>query len=210
MTSFFCGNSECGLLNACWRDLFMTQRIGMVFRRSIEHISVILTILFCLCAAPIYTRAQTSTTGSIAGVVSDPSGATIPVAEIVVKDQATEREFHATSDSAGNFRVPLLPPGKYNVNVTASGFKALTIQDVVVQITEVTTVNAHLQIGTKSENITVTGAPPLLQTENATLGRVIDGDTIVNLPLVNRNYTQILGLTAGTNSPIEDATTLGN
>src|SRR5260370_1146154 len=59
------------------------------------------------------------------------------------------------------------------------------------------------------EQITVSARPPLLQTENATLGRVIDQETIVDLPLVNRNYTEILGLTAGTNTDVVDATQLG-
>jgi hypothetical protein len=210
MSSLFCRNGEFGFLNSGWRNLLSAARVPTRFTRTVEHISVILTILFCFCVAPKSTHAQTGTTGSIAGVVTDPSGAAVPDAEIVIKDQSTEREVNVHSGSTGNFRVPLLSPGRYNVSVTASGFKVLTIQDIVVEITEVTTVNARLQIGTKSENITVTGAPPLLQTENATLGRVINGDTIVNLPLVNRNYTQILGLTAGTSTPIEDATTLGN
>jgi hypothetical protein len=210
MSSFVCRDSEFGFLNSCRHDLLITATTPTSARRKIKCLSIILTILVCCSAAPISTHAQTGTTGSIAGVVTDPSGAAVADAEIVIKDQSTEREVNAHSDSTGNFRVPLLSPGKYNVSVTASGFKVLTIQDVVVQITEVTTVNARLQIGTKSENITVTGAPPLLQTENATLGRVINGDTIVDLPLVNRNYTQILGLTAGTSTPIEDATTLGN
>ena len=66
-----------------------------------------------------------------------------------------------------------------------------------------------LTISGEKEQITVSAKPPLLQTENATLGRVIDQETVVELPLVNRNYTEILGLTAGTNTDIVDATQLG-
>ena len=67
----------------------------------------------------------------------------------------------------------------------------------------------QLPIGGAKEQIAVSAKPPLLQTENATLGRVIDQETIVDLPLVDRNFTEILGLTAGTNTDIVDATQLG-
>src|SRR5208283_5536238 len=67
----------------------------------------------------------------------------------------------------------------------------------------------QLTVSGAKEQIAVSAKPPLLQTENATLGRVIDQETTVALPLVNRNYTEILGLTAGVNTDIVDATDLG-
>jgi hypothetical protein len=83
------------------------------------------------------------------------------------------------------------------------------LQDVQVQITEVSRLKIQLTINGAKEQITVSAKPPLLQTENATLGRVIDQKTIVDLPLVDRNYTEILGLTPGTNTNVVDATQLG-
>jgi hypothetical protein len=172
---------------------------------------LLIVILSCWAfLLPRYAHAQTATTGSINGTISDPSGAPAPGAQIVIKDLATGREFNTSTDAAGYFRVSLLPPAKYSIVVTASGFKVLTITDAVVEITETTSVNGRLQLGTNSESVTVTGTPPLLQTENPTIGRVIDHDSIVGLPLVNRNYTQILGLTSGTNTDVVDATSLGN
>jgi hypothetical protein len=84
------------------------------------------------------------------------------------------------------------------------------LNDVQVQITEVRRLKIQLAISGAKEQITVSVKPPLLQTENATLGRVIDHETIVDLPLVDRNYTEILGLTAGTNTDVVDATQLGS
>src|SRR5437868_14874375 len=76
-------------------------------------------------------------------------------------------------------------------------------------ITEVSRLKIQLTISGAKEHIEVSAKPSLLQTENATLGRVIDRNTVQELPLVNRNFTQILGLTAGTNTDIVDATQLG-
>src|SRR6202008_3642001 len=78
-----------------------------------------------------------------------------------------------------------------------------------VRITEVSRLKIQLTIKGAKEQLDVSAKPSLLQTENATLGRVIDQQTIVDLPLVDRNFTEILGLTAGTNTNIVDATQLG-
>jgi outer membrane receptor protein involved in Fe transport len=77
------------------------------------------------------------------------------------------------------------------------------------KITEVSRLTIQLALSGAREQVAVSAAPSLLQTENATLGRVIDRNTIEELPLVNRNFTEILGLTAGTNTDIVDATQLG-
>ncbi len=159
---------------------------------------------------PAIQGAQTASTGAITGVVEDPSGASIPRANVTIRSEATGRETVLTTDASGNFSATLLPPGRYSVTVRAPNFALLTIKDVVVVITESTTVNAEMKLGESKESVTVTGAAPLLQSTNVTIGRVIEHETIVDLPLVNRNYTQILGLTAGTNTDVVDATSLGN
>jgi hypothetical protein len=152
---------------------------------------------------------QTANTGAIAGSVSDPSGALVARATVVVNSQATGEERDLTTDAKGNFSIPFLTPGNYDVTVRTPGFKPLVLNDVQVQITEVRRLKIQLAISGAKEQITVSVKPPLLQTENATLGRVIDQKTIVDLPLVDRNYTEILGLTAGTNTNVVDATQLG-
>jgi hypothetical protein len=93
--------------------------------------------------------------------------------------------------------------------VRAPGFEPLVLKSLQVQITEVSQLKIQLTIGGAKEKIEVSAKPPLLQAENATLGRVIDQETVVDLPLVDRNFTEILGLTAGTNTDIVDATQLG-
>jgi Carboxypeptidase regulatory-like domain/TonB-dependent Receptor Plug Domain len=163
--------------------------------------------MFAFCGLPM--SGQTTNTGAIAGAVSDPSGAQVPRAAVVINSQSTREERDLTTDDEGNFSVPFLTPGDYDLTVRAPGFEPLILKSVQVQITEVSRLKIQLTIGSAEEQITVSANPPLLQTENATLGRVIDRNTIEDLPLVNRNYTEILGLTAGTNTDIVDATQLG-
>jgi hypothetical protein len=164
-------------------------------------------LAFVLCALPM--QAQTANTGAIAGTVIDPSGALVARAVVVVNSQATGEERDLTTDAQGNFSVPFLTPGDYDLSVRAPGFEPLVLKSVQVQITEVNRLKLQLTIGGAKEQIVVSAEPPLLQTENATLGRVIDQETIVDLPLVDRNYTEILGLTAGINTDVVDATQLG-
>src|ERR1700752_4695251 len=164
-------------------------------------------IAVVLCALPMH--GQTANTGAIAGPVSDPSAALVPRAAVVVNSQATQEERDLTTDAEGNFSVPFLTPGNYDLTVRAPGFEPLVLKSVQVQITEQSRLRIQLTIGGAKEQIAVSAKPPLVQTENATLGRVIDQETLVDLPLVDRNFTEILGLTGGTNTDVVDATQLG-
>ncbi len=177
-------------------------KISAPARRNLFVISA-----FALCSLPMY--GQTADTGAIAGTVSDPSGAPVAGAAVVVDSVATREKRDLATDAEGHFSVPFLTPGNYDLTVRAPGFEPLVLKSVQVQITEVSRLKIQLSISGAKEQITVSAKPPLLQTENATLGRVIDQQTVVDLPLVNRNYTEILGLTAGTNTDIVDATQLG-
>jgi Carboxypeptidase regulatory-like domain len=141
--------------------------------------------------------------------VRDPSGAVVAGAAVVVNSQSTREKRNLATDADGSFWVQFLAPGIYDVAVDASGFESLVWKDVQARITEVTRLEIQLKISAAREQIAVSAKPTLLQTESATLGRVIEREAIDELPLVNRNFTEILGLTAGTNTDIVDATQLG-
>jgi hypothetical protein len=151
---------------------------------------------------------QTANTGAIAGTVNDPSGALVPHAALIISREDAPEKRDLTTDAKGNFSVQFLSPGEYDLTVRAEGFAPFSLKAVRVRITEVNRLRIQLVLSGAKEQIAVS-AQPLLQTENATLGRVIDRSTIQELPLVNRNFTEILGLTAGTNTDIVDATQLG-
>src|SRR6201998_4392827 len=198
MASFAVG---CGTTPDCWRNEMMWN-ISIHASRTLLQVSVLV-----LCSLGML--GQTANTGAIAGTVSDPSRAMVAHAEIAVKSQATQEERDLISDGDGNFSVPSLSPDNYDLTVRAPGFEPLVLQGVQVRITEVSRERVHLTIAGEKEQVTVSASPPLLQTENATLGRVIDRNTVEELPLVNRNFTEILGLTADINTDIVDATQLG-
>ncbi len=144
------------------------------------------------------------------GRVTDPSGAVIPGAQATVRNLATGAIRHAQSNAVGAYAVPLLPPGNYEVTVTAHGFKTMINKSVAVPAATTTNVNAALQVGQAAQTVTVEAGANMLKTETSANGGTINQSTIVSLPLVNRNYTQILQLNPGVASPLPNAAGLGN
>src|SRR3954465_14076137 len=138
------------------------------------HPSSALLQIFALAFCALLMHSQTANTGAIAGSVSDPSGALVPRAALVINSQETEEKRDLATDAEGNFSVPFLTPGNYDLTVRAPGFEPLVLKSVQVQITEVSRLKIQLTISAAKEQITISSEPPLLQTENATLGRVID------------------------------------
>src|SRR6266436_2056494 len=182
----------------------MVWNISMHASGTLLQVSVLV-----LCALPM--RGQTATTGAIAGTVSDPSGARVPRAAVVINSEATREERDFATDAEGNFSVQFLTPGNYDLTVRAAGFEPFILDGVQVQITEVSKLRIQLALSGAKEQIAVSAKLPLLQilqTENATLGRVIDRNTIEELPLASRHFTEILGLIAGTNTDIVGTTQL--
>jgi len=168
-------------------------------------IILLVTVLTLAVAA----GAQTSATGALTGTVIDPSGAVVPGAKITIVHPATGAKREVTTDSAGVFRASLLPPGTYNVQAAAEGFKTQGRSDIVLNVTETVTVAITLEVGTRTESVTVEANAELIQTQTTTLGRVVGELAVQNLPLTNRNYTQILALSAGVAAPVTNAAGLG-
>ncbi len=181
----------------------------MKFNKRLVSDLLSFMLLICVFGLPGSASAQTQTTGAIAGRVTDSSGAVIPNADITLTSKATGTEAVVTTDQTGNYRFNLLPPGAYQLRFSAKGFKTSVPPDLTVTVTETRTVNLALSPGEQQETVEVTSAPGLLQTENATLGTTIQGQTIQSLPLTERNYTQILTLSPGVAGNVNDASQLG-
>ena len=167
------------------------------------------TFLICIWGMPGSASAQTQTTGAIAGRVTDSSGAVIVNAEVTLVSKATGSESVVSTDQIGNYRFNLIPPGAYQLRFSAKGFKTSESPDLTVTVTETNTVNLALLPGAQQETVEVSSGADLLQTENATLGTTIQGNTIQSLPLTERNYTQILTLSPGVAGSVNDASQLG-
>ncbi len=149
------------------------------------------------------------TTGSILGTITDNSRALIPGAVVVAVSQATGGETRTEANAAGAYELLLLRAGAYRLIVEAPGFQKLVREGVIVRTTEAVRVNLTLQLGQVTETVTVTAETPLLQSEQATLGHVVEGNTITSIPLATRNFTQILGTSAGVVNSILNADQVG-
>ncbi len=151
---------------------------------------------------------QTANSGALTGTITDSSGAVVPHAQVSLVDEAGAVRT-AETDGTGVYRVLLLPPGKYSVEVAASGFQTEKQSTLEVHVTETVTLNFTMQVGQSAETVTVTGEAPLVQAETTSLGTLVDQAETTNLPLTTRNYTQILGLSPGVTGSLSDAATLG-
>lgn len=134
------------------------------------------------------------TFGEITGTVTDASGAVIAGAAVTVTNTATSQARKVDTNDTGNFTVPFVAPGQYEVRVQKDGFKSATRSNVLVQVADSVRVNFVIEIGSVSESIEVQGGATLLSAENATVGTVIDNRRIVELPLNGRNYLQMVAL----------------
>ena len=149
---------------------------------------------FVCCALPAF--AQTFT-GSITGVITDASGAVIPAAQITVLNKGTSVRSTATSDASGNYSILLLPRGEYRLEVTAGGFKRFVREGIELQVQQAARVDVQMVVGEVADSVLVTADAAKLETENATLAKVVDNRSIVNLPLNTRNVYSLVFLTPG-------------
>ena len=164
-------------------------------------------LLLLLCGSS--SLAQTSTTGALTGTVTDPSGGVISGATVTITDNATGQARTATTDANGSFKFSLLPPGNYNVKISAAGFKTSEVPSVTVSTTETTVLNQSVAVGAQSEQITVESTAETIQTQNATNGALVGSREVTDLPLSSRNYTQIIDLSPGVVVNVSSAAAIG-
>ena len=140
---------------------------------------------------------QTAGTGALTGTVTDPTGAVVPNATVTATNSDTGQERTATTSNDGSYSLSLLPPGTYKVRFTAAGFRGAELSGIKINVTETPVLNRALEVGTQAEQVTVEANVEAIQTASSTLGTVVQGQTATALPLTTRNYTNLLGLSAG-------------
>jgi len=141
-------------------------------------------------------KAQTTTTGSIAGKVTDPSGAVVPDAKVDLQDLDRGGTQETKANKDGSYRFDLLQPGHYSVSATSSGFQTTT-RSVEVAVGQVSTADFQLSVGANSETVTVSGETPLLQTESGNLSANITETQSANIPNPGNDLTYIAQLAPG-------------
>jgi hypothetical protein len=144
-----------------------------------------------LLSASLSLHAQ-STYGTVAGQVTDSSGAAIADAAVTLTNVGTQEKRTAQSGADGLYTFVNLNPGNYRVDIEKTGFKHFARTDVTVQVQQSTTVNAPLQVGEVSQVVEVTSQTPLLQSETSSLGQVVDTRETNELPLNGRNVFNLL------------------
>ncbi len=152
---------------------------------------------------------QTTSTGALAGVVLDPSGAELPGVVLLLNHRETGRTESATSDEHGRFSFLFLPPGTYQLQASKADFDSLNLPELHVSLTETLRLGLRLQLAAHFEHALVSSQPEMVQTDSAALGRVVNESSVSELPLVTRNFAQIAGLSPGVAVGVYNAGELG-
>jgi outer membrane receptor protein involved in Fe transport len=136
-------------------------------------------------------------TASVTGLITDQSGAAVASATIKAKNVATSVEYTAVTDSSGYYTFATLPVGAYNFTVEAQQFKKALRENVILEVGQKARLDFSLEVGSVTETVTVQATAPLLTTQEATTGGVIENRQVSDLPLSARNWDDLLGLVGG-------------
>ncbi len=144
------------------------------------------------------TTLTAQTTATIVGTVADSTGAVVPNTKITAIHKATGLTRSTLSNATGNYVLPLLPVGEYEVVAEVAGFKRNTVSGIVLQVNQETRVDVTLQVGAVTETVSVSAEGTALETENAVVGQVVDNRYTTEIPLNGRDFAQLVLLVPGT------------
>lgn len=178
----------------------ITSRLKALLRTAPDRPTVLVTLLAALVLAPALSFAQ-DVTAAITGRVTDPSGAAVAGAKVTAIDTQRGTAWPTVTNSDGVYNLPRIPVGTYNVKVENQGFQISQQSNVTLQLNQIARMDFQLQVGNISQSVEVTSAAPILQTESAQLGQIIDSRTNTELPLATRNYVQLTLLAPGSVHP---------
>src|SRR5271166_137430 len=151
-------------------------------------------------------HAQTSTQGAITGTSLDVTGAAVPNAIVKIVNTATNATIELHSNDTGGFNAPLLEPGVYTVTVTAPGFEAYVVNQVIVQVGQATTIESKLTAGASSTTVAVTAEAPVINSSSPQFSSNINTKALDNIPMNNRRWSALAMTTPGV---VGDASGLG-
>src|SRR5438094_4439287 len=180
------------------------KAISSGFLRASLTMSTVLLLLF-LCAPPLHAQVDT---GTILGTVTDASGAAISGAKVTLTNEGTSAALSTTTAPDGSYKFTPVKIGSYKLTTSFQGFQTITQTNVVVNVGTDVVINFNLKPGAVSQTVEVEATVPVLQTQNASVGQVVDSRSVNDLPLNGRNFTFLAQLSAGVNTPQAD--TRGN
>ncbi len=165
------------------------------FRVRRVWLGISVFVLAWACAAAAWAQVES---GTIAGVVRDSSGAVVPGARLVVTNVATKTVRTTETNATGDFSVPFLTAGRYDLEASKAGFQTFVQRDLTLDVAQTLPIDITLKTGSVQQTVEVSGQAPALQTSDATLGQVIESQQVQNLPLNGRNFLDLASLSAGT------------
>jgi hypothetical protein len=165
--------------------------------RMSSVLGVVLFAFLLWVRDPMTVRGQSISTGTIAGTVTDPSGAAVVGAAVTLTNLATSTSRTATTNEAGRYVLPNVEPGTYSLTINKTGFRVAKFSNQVVNIGGSLTLNATLEIGATSQTVEVTATNAELQTMNATVGNTITGVALESLPSLGRDVSTFVTLQPG-------------
>lgn len=162
--------------------------------------SIRLAVRTLLLSAVTVGSSFAQTSGEISGLVTDSSGSVIVGAVITVINPETRFARNTTSNNSGSYNFPSLPPGRYDLRVEMQGFQTEARNSVELQVQQSARIDFRLNVGSVNETVEVSGGAPLLNTENATVGTVIEQKRIEDLPLNGRSFVSLIALSPNVTS----------
>jgi hypothetical protein len=154
-------------------------------------------LLLLLSLNTHFALAQSTSTGTITGTVTDPSGAVIPASTVTVVDPATKRKFTAVSNKDGQYVLTDIPPGSYNVTAAKGGFSTDEIAGLTVSVGTQTTANFRMAVGSESTTVEVQASNADLQTLNASTSETVDPIMVDSLPAIGRDVSSFAAFMPG-------------
>jgi len=148
------------------------------------------------------TIAAQVNTGTVLGTVTDPSGAVVPGVSVALRNAENNLAYKTVTDQSGEFRFLTVPAGPYELTAEKQGFTKVLHSAFAVHAAEPARVDVVLKVGAATEQLTVTGAPPVVNTVTANEGNTITGQQVNSLPLTNRVFTQLMSLEPGVFMPV--------
>src|SRR5450755_2075165 len=186
------------------RHVMRATAVSLLIRRAALAMTAGLVILF-LSVSPL--RAQVDA-GAILGTVTDASGAEVRGATVTLTNEGTNATLSTATGSDGGYKFTPVSIGQYTISTNFQGFTTMTNKHVTVNVGAEVVINFALKPGQVSEVVEVTSSVPVLETQDASVGQVVDSRNVNNLPLNGRNFTFLAQLAAGVNTPQAD--TRGN
>jgi hypothetical protein len=165
--------------------------------RHLNRAFVLAALIALANSGTLYAQSGMAT---ITGVVTDPTGASILGVTITLQDPATGFVRTTTTNVGGNYNLPGLRPATYDIEAVAQGFQKYSLKGFRVEVSQVARLDLELKVGALAEQIEVRGIAQLMQTENSSIGAVIDKQQVLDLPLNGRNFAQLALLVPGVNT----------